>query len=210
MPLPDPMLLVAQAPVIPVLTIEAVRDAVPLAKALLAGGIKVIEVTLRSAAALDAIKAIAEEVPEVVIGAGTVTRPADIEAAARRGARYLVSPGTPAELAAALANAELPAIPGCATATEAMALAARGFRLLKFFPAEACGGVAWLKSVAAPLPHLRFCPTGGIDMKNAAAYLALPNVVSVGGSWVAPKEAIARGDFAQVTKLAREAAGLRR
>jgi 2-dehydro-3-deoxyphosphogluconate aldolase/(4S)-4-hydroxy-2-oxoglutarate aldolase len=210
MPLPDPMPLVAKAPVIPVLTIEVVRDAVPLAKALLAGGISVIEVTLRSEAALDAIKAIAEDVPEVIIGAGTVTKPADIEAAARSGAKYLVSPGTPAELAAALANSELPAIPGCATATEAMALAARGFRLLKFFPAEACGGVAWLKSVAAPLPDLRFCPTGGIDMKNAAAYLALPNVVAVGGSWVAPKEAIARGDFASVTVLAREAAGLRR
>jgi len=210
MPLPDPMPLVARAPVIPVLTIEAVRDAVPLAKALLAGGIKVIEVTLRSDAALGAIKAIAEEVPEVVIGAGTVTKPADIEAAGQRGAKYLVSPGTPPELAAALAKAELPAIPGCATATEAMALAARGFKLLKFFPAEACGGVAWLKSVAAPLLELRFCPTGGIDMKNAAAYLALPNVVAVGGSWVAPREAIARGDFAAVTKLARAAAALRR
>jgi 2-dehydro-3-deoxyphosphogluconate aldolase / (4S)-4-hydroxy-2-oxoglutarate aldolase len=210
MPLPDPIPLVAKAPVIPVLTIEAVRDAVPLAKALLAGGIKVIEVTLRSAAALGAIKAIAEEVPEIIIGAGTVTKPADIEAAAQRGAKYLVSPGTPAELAAALADAELPTIPGCATASEAMALAARGFKLLKFFPAEACGGIAWLKSVAAPLPDLRFCPTGGIDMKNAAAYLALPNVVAVGGSWVAPKEAIARGDFARITTLAREAAALRR
>ena len=210
MPLPDPMPLLGNAPVIPVLTIEAARDAVPLAKALLAGGIKVIEVTLRSAAALDAIAAIAREVPEIVIGAGTVTKPADIEAAAKCGAKYLVSPGTPAELAAALANAELPAIPGCATATEAMVLAARGFRLLKFFPAEACGGVAWLSSVAAPLPDLRFCPTGGIDMKNAAAYLALPNVVAVGGSWVAPKDAVARGDFARVTTLAREAAGLRR
>jgi 2-dehydro-3-deoxyphosphogluconate aldolase/(4S)-4-hydroxy-2-oxoglutarate aldolase len=208
--LPDPMPLVARAPVIPVLTIEAVRDAVPLARALLAGGISVIEVTLRSEGALDAIKAIAEEVPEVVVGAGTVTKPADIEAAAQCGAKYLVSPGTPAELADALADAALPAIPGCATASEAMALAARGFKLLKFFPAEACGGVAWLKSVAAPLPDLRFCPTGGIDMKNAAAYLALSNVVAVGGSWVAPKEAVARGDFAQVTKLARQAAGLRR
>jgi 2-dehydro-3-deoxyphosphogluconate aldolase/(4S)-4-hydroxy-2-oxoglutarate aldolase len=210
MPLPDPMPLVATAPVIPVLTIEAARDAVPLAKALLAGGIKVIEVTLRTAAALDAIKAIAEEVPQVVIGAGTITKPADIEAAAQHGAKYLVTPGTPAELAVALANAELPAIPGCATATEAMALAARGFRLLKFFPAEASGGVAWLKSVAAPLPDLRFCPTGGIDMKNAAAYLALRNVVAVGGSWVAPKDAVAGGDLARVTKLARQAAGLRR
>jgi 2-dehydro-3-deoxyphosphogluconate aldolase / (4S)-4-hydroxy-2-oxoglutarate aldolase len=210
MPLADPMPLVAQAPVIPVLTIEAVRDAVPLAKALLAGGIRVIEVTLRSDAALDAIEAIAREVPQAVIGAGTVTKPADIEAAAQRGAKYLVSPGTTAELAAALSKAALPAIPGCATATEAMALAARGFKLLKFFPAEASGGVAWLKSVAAPLPELRFCPTGGIDIKNAAAYLALPNVVAVGGSWVAPREAIARGDFASITKLAREAAGLRR
>ena len=210
MPLPDPMPLLGKAPVIPVLTIESVRDAVPLAKALLAGGIKVIEVTLRTAAALDAIAAIAREVPDIVIGAGTVTKPADIEAAAQCGAKYLVSPGTPVELADALANAALPAIPGCATATEAMALAARGFRLLKFFPAEACGGVAWLKSVAAPLPDLRFCPTGGIDMQNAAAYLALPNVVAVGGSWVAPKDAVARGDFARVTALAREAVALRR
>ena len=210
MPLPDPMPLLGNAPVIPVLTIESVGDAVPLAKALLAGGIKVIEVTLRTAAALEAIVAIAREVPEMVIGAGTVTKPADIAAAAKSGAKYLVSPGTPPELAAALANAELPAIPGCATATEAMALAGRGFRLLKFFPAEACGGVAWLQSVAAPLPDLRFCPTGGIDMKNAAAYLALRNVVAVGGSWVAPQDAIARGDFARATALAREAAGLRR
>ena len=210
MPLPHPMPLLGEAPVIPVLTIESVGDAVPLAKALLAGGIKVIEVTLRTTPALDAIAAIAREVPDIVIGAGTVTKPADIEAAARSGAKYLVSPGTPPELAAALASAALPAIPGCATATEAMALAARGFTLLKFFPAEACGGIAWLSSVAAPLPDLRFCPTGGIDMKNAAAYLALRNVVAVGGSWVAPKDAIARGDFAHITALAREAAGLRR
>ena len=209
MTLPDPMPLLGKAPVIPVLTIDAVRDAVPLAKALLAGGIKVIEVTLRTPAALEAIAAIAREVPEIVTGAGTVTKPADIAAAAKSGAKYLVSPGTPAELATALAKAALPAIPGCATPTEAMVLAAHGFRLLKFFPAEACGGVAWLSSVAAPLPDLRFCPTGGIDMRNAAAYLALPNVVAVGGSWVAPAASVTAGDFARITSLAKEARALR-
>ena len=210
MPPPDPTPLIAKTPVIPVLTVERAADAVPLARALVAGGLPVIEVTLRTQAALDAVRAIAAEVPDCVVGVGTVTTSADIPAALGAGAKYLVSPGTPAELAAALANAGLPAIPGCATATEAMALAARGFKLLKFFPAEASGGVAWLQSVAAPLPDLRFCPTGGINMKNAAAYLALSNVVAVGGSWVAPKEAVARGDFAEITKLARQAAGLRR
>ncbi len=209
MPLADPTPLVSRVPVVPVLTIEAARDAVPLARALRAGGLAVIEVTLRTAAALAAIRAIAAEMPDVVVGAGTVLTPADIAAAAGAGARYLVTPGTPDELAAALAASTLPAIPGCATVTEAMALAARGFNILKFFPAEASGGVAWLKAVAAPLPGLRFCPTGGIDAANASAYLALRNVVSVGGSWVAPKDLIARGDFAGVTALARAAAALR-
>ena len=128
----------------------------------------VIEVTLRTKAALDAIRAIAAEVPDCVVGVGTVTRPADITAAIAAGAKYLVSPGTPAELAAALADASVPVLPGCATVSEAMALAARGFKVLKFFPAEASGGVAWLKSVAAPLPDLKFCPTGGIDGRNIA------------------------------------------
>ena len=206
----DPMPLLSGTPVIPVLTIDAMQTAVPLAKALRDGGLPVIEITLRTAAALEAIKAIATQLPDVVVGVCTVTRAGDIDAAVKAGAKYLVSPGTPAELAAALAAAPVPVIPGCATASEAMALAARGFRILKFFPAEASGGIAWLKSVAAPLPDLRFCPTGGIDMKNAAAYLAVPNVVAVGGSWVAPKDAIGAGDFARVTTLAREAAGLRR
>ena len=128
----------------------------------------------------------------------------------RAGAKYLVSPGTPAELAAALADASVPVLPGCATVSEAMALAARGFKVLKFFPAEASGGIAWLKSVAAPLPESKFCPTGGIDAKNVAAYLACPNVLAVGGSWVAPKDAIASGDLSRITQLAREAAALRR
>lgn len=206
---PDPTPLVAQVPVIPVLTIERAADAVPLARALVAGGLRVIEVTLRTAAALEAVRAIAAEVADCVLGAGTVTEPRHAEAAVAAGARYLVSPGTPPALARALAQATVPAVPGCATVTEALWLAEHGFRVLKFFPAEAAGGTHWLKSVAAPLPELRFCPTGGIDARNAAAYLALPNVLAVGGSWVAPKEALAAQDFSRITALAREAAHLR-
>jgi 2-dehydro-3-deoxyphosphogluconate aldolase/(4S)-4-hydroxy-2-oxoglutarate aldolase len=205
----DPTPLVTKAPVIPVLTIERAADAVPLAGALVAGGLPVIEVTLRTKAAIDAIGAIAREVPGCVVGVGTVTRTADIAAAISAGAKYIVSPGTPAELASALADASVPVLPGCATVSEAMTLAGRGFKVLKFFPAEASGGIAWLKSVAAPLPDIKFCPTGGIDGKNIAAYLGCPNVLAVGGSWVAPKDAIAAGDFARITKLAREASVLR-
>ena len=205
----DPTPLVAKTPVIPVLTIERAADAVPLARALVAGGLPVIEVTLRTRAALDAIRAIAAEVPDCVVGVGTVLRAADIAAAIAAGAKYLVSPGTPAELAAALADASIPVLPGCATVSEAMALGARGFKVLKFFPAEASGGTAWLKSIAAPLPELKFCPTGGIDSRNIATYLACPNVLAVGGSWVAPKDAIAAGDFTRITQLAREASVLR-
>jgi 2-dehydro-3-deoxyphosphogluconate aldolase/(4S)-4-hydroxy-2-oxoglutarate aldolase len=205
----DPTPLVAKTPVIPVLTIERTADAVPLARALVAGGLPVIEVTLRTKAALDAIRAIAAEVPDCVVGVGTVLRAADITAAIAAGAKYLVSPGTPLELAAALAEVSIPVLPGCATVSEAMALGARGFKVLKFFPAEASGGVGWLKSIAAPLPELKFCPTGGIDSRNIATYLACPNVLAVGGSWVAPKDAIASGDFARITQLAREASALR-
>jgi 2-dehydro-3-deoxyphosphogluconate aldolase / (4S)-4-hydroxy-2-oxoglutarate aldolase len=205
----DPTPLVSKTPVIPVLTIERAADAVPLARALVAGGLPVIEVTLRTKAALEAIRAIAAEVPDCVVGVGTVLRAADIAAAIAAGAKYLVSPGTPPELAAALAEVSIPVLPGCATVSEAMALGARGFKVLKFFPAEASGGVAWLKSIAAPLPELKFCPTGGIDSKNIATYLACPNVLAVGGSWVAPKDAIASGDFARITQLAREASALR-
>jgi 2-dehydro-3-deoxyphosphogluconate aldolase / (4S)-4-hydroxy-2-oxoglutarate aldolase len=205
----DPTPLVAKTPVIPVLTIERASDAVPLARALVAGGLPVIEMTLRTKVALEAIRAIAAELPDCVVGVGTVTRGSDIAAAVAAGAKYLVSPGTPSELAAALADASVPVLPGCATVSEAMALATRGFKVLKFFPAEASGGVAWLKSIAAPLPDLKFCPTGGIDVKNIAAYLGCPNVLAVGGSWVAPKDAIAAGDFARITRLAREASALR-
>lgn len=206
----DPSAIAALAPVIPVLTIERVEDAAPLARALVAGGLKALEVTLRTKAALAAIEAIAHGVPEAVVGVGTVTREADIAASFDAGARFIVSPGTPPALADHLARAPVPVFPGCATASEAMALAALGFPVVKFFPAEASGGIEWLKSVAAPLGGVKFCPTGGIDMRNAAAYLALANVVAVGGSWVAPKEAVASGDFSRITTLAREAAALKR
>jgi 2-dehydro-3-deoxyphosphogluconate aldolase / (4S)-4-hydroxy-2-oxoglutarate aldolase len=209
MPL-DPTPLVTQTPVIPVLTIDRAADAVPLARALVAGGLSVIEVTLRTKSAMDAIRAIAAEVPDCTVGVGTLTRPDDVAAAIGAGAKYLVSPGTPANLAAELADAPVPALPGCATVTEAMTLTALGFKVLKFFPADASGGTAWLKSVAAPLPEAKFCPTGGIDAKNLASYLACPNVLAVGGSWVAPKDAIAAGDWARITRLCAEAAALRR
>jgi 2-dehydro-3-deoxyphosphogluconate aldolase/(4S)-4-hydroxy-2-oxoglutarate aldolase len=205
----DPTALVSQTPVIPVLTIERTADTVPLVRALVAGGLRVIEVTLRTKMAIDAIKAIVAEVPDCIVGAGTVTRPADIAAAIAAGSKYLVSPGTPPELAAALADASVPVLPGCATVSEAMALSGRGFKVLKFFPAEASGGIAWLKSIGAPLPDIKFCPTGGIDSRNAAAYLTCPNVLAVGGSWVAPKDALASGDFARITELARAASSLR-
>lgn len=205
----DATALAAQSPVIPVLTIERTADAVPLARALAEGGLKVIEVTLRTKVAIEAVRAIAAEVPDCVLGVGTVVKAADITAAVGAGAKFLVSPGTPPELAAALADASVPVLPGCATVSEAMALSARGFRVLKFFPAEASGGIAWLKSIAAPLAEAKFCPTGGIDIKNAKAYLGCPNVVAVGGSWVAPKDAIASGNWARITQFAREAAALR-
>lgn len=200
---------VLKAPVIPVLTIERVEDAVPLARALCAGGLPVVEVTLRTPAALEAARAIAREVPEALLGIGTVTEPAQIAPAIAAGARFLVSPGTSPALADALAQASVLALPGCSTASEAVTLAERGFPLLKFFPAEACGGARWLKWVSEPLPKLRFCPTGGLTLENAPTYLALPNVPVVGGTWPAPREVIIAGDFARITTLAREAAKLK-
>jgi 2-dehydro-3-deoxyphosphogluconate aldolase/(4S)-4-hydroxy-2-oxoglutarate aldolase len=206
---PDARPLLALAPVIPVLTIKDAAVAVPLARALVAGGLPVIEVTLRTPPALDAIRAIAREVPEAVVGAGTITRVEDIQAATAAGSRFLVSPGTPATLAEALAEVPVPVLPGCATVTEAMALAACGFTALKFFPAEPSGGAAFLKSLSGPLPGLVFCPTGGIDVAKAPTYLALANVGAVGGSWIVPDDALASGDFARITALARAARALR-
>ena len=204
---PTPLLTV---PVIPVVTIERAEHAIPLARALLAGGLNVVEITLRTPAALDAVRAIVAEVSGIVVGVGTVIRPIDVTHAVDAGADFLISPGTPAGLVQALADAPVPVLPGCATASEAMTLAAFGFPVLKFFPAEPSGGARWLKAVAEPLPEIRFCPTGGINGDNAASYLALRNVLAVGGSWVAPAEAIAAGDFAGITARARIAAALRK
>lgn len=197
------------APVVPVVVLDDADSAVPLARALVAGGLPVIEVTLRTPAALDAIRRIAAEVPEAVVGAGTVRSPEDVEAAAEAGSRFLVSPGTTPGLLAAMLSSGVPFLPGVATATEAMTLAERGVRELKFFPAEPAGGVAYLKSLSGPLPDVRFCPTGGITPSNAPAYLALPNVGCVGGSWLTPRSLVAAGDFARIEKLASEAAALR-
>jgi 2-dehydro-3-deoxyphosphogluconate aldolase/(4S)-4-hydroxy-2-oxoglutarate aldolase len=196
--------------VIPVLTIERERDAVPLARALFEGGLSVIEVTLRTAAAPSAIAAIARELPQVVVGAGTLLRAADIATAVHAGARFLVSPGMIPELAAAALSAELPYLPGVATPSEVMAARALGICVMKLFPAEALGGTAWLKALAPVFPGVAFCPTGGIDETGAAEYLALPNVPMVGGSWMAPKDAIAAGDWRRVRWLAERAAAIGR
>ncbi|HSI42001.1 MAG TPA: bifunctional 4-hydroxy-2-oxoglutarate aldolase/2-dehydro-3-deoxy-phosphogluconate aldolase [Xanthobacteraceae bacterium] len=210
MSLPDPSFLLARAPVVPVVTVPSVAAGVKLARALVDGGLPLIEVTLRTPAALEAIAAIAAEVPDAIVGAGTVTRVDLIQKCIDAGARFLVSPGCPTALAEALAEAPVPVMPGCATATEAMTLAALGFPVLKLFPAEAVGGVALLKSLAGPLPDLRFCPTGGIGPDNVGKYLALPNILAVGGSWVCPNDAVASGDWSRIVTLSKAAAKLPR
>jgi 2-dehydro-3-deoxyphosphogluconate aldolase/(4S)-4-hydroxy-2-oxoglutarate aldolase len=201
--------IAARAPVIPVLTIENRESAVPLARALVKGGLSVLEITLRTDAALGALEAIAAEVPEAVVGAGTVLTATQLEQVQRAGARFAVSPGCTPALASAARSVGLPFLPGVQTVSEAMALAEQGFRLLKFFPADSAGGIAWLKAVAAPLAGLGFCPTGGVTAEGAPAYLALANVVCVGGSWVTPRAAVASGDWATVERLAVAASALK-
>jgi len=202
--------IAARAPVIPVLTIDRVETAVPLARALVKGGLPVLEITLRTEAALQALELIAREVPDAVVGAGTVLNARQVEQVQRAGARFGVSPGCTDELAAAVSAARLPFLPGVQTVSEAMRLADRGFSLLKFFPADTAGGVGWLKAASAPLAGLRFCPTGGIGAETAPTYLALANVACVGGSWVAPKDAVAGGDWGRVERLAAAASYLKR
>ncbi|MFE4961375.1 bifunctional 4-hydroxy-2-oxoglutarate aldolase/2-dehydro-3-deoxy-phosphogluconate aldolase [Streptomyces sp. NPDC056660] len=197
------------APVVPVVVIEDAGDAVPLARALVAGGLPAIEVTLRTPAALDAIRAIAGAVPGAVVGAGTVLTPGQVTECVAAGARFLVSPGWTDGLLAAMAASGVPFLPGVSTASEVVALLERGVREMKFFPAQAAGGTAYLKSLAGPLPQARFCPTGGIGAQNAPEYLALPNVGCVGGTWMLPADAVAARDWARVESLARAAAGLR-
>ena len=196
------------APVVPVLVIDDLAHARPLAEALVAGGLPALEVTLRTPAALDAIRAMAE-VPGGVVGAGTLLTPTDVKAAKAAGARFGVSPGATDRIIAACEDEGLPLLPGAATASEIMALLERGYTVQKFFPAEQAGGAAYLKSIGSPIPQVRFCPTGGISLKLAPDYLTLKNILCVGGSWVAPKDAMLRGDWAAITILAREAAGLR-
>jgi 2-dehydro-3-deoxyphosphogluconate aldolase/(4S)-4-hydroxy-2-oxoglutarate aldolase len=198
-----------RVPLVPVVTIERAEVAVPLARALVAGGLNVIEITLRTPAAVAALGAIAEAVPDAIVGAGTVLSPAQAQEAMRAGARFLVSPGMTPRLIEAAQGWRIPFLPGAATASEAMALHDLGYRVLKFFPAEPAGGVAALKALAAPLRNIQFCPTGGIDASSAPSYLSLANVVCVGGSWVVPAKAVAEGDWAAITKLAAEAARLR-
>lgn len=195
------------APVIPVLVIDDLAQARPLAEALVAGGLPVLEVTLRTPVALEAIAAMAA-VEGGIVGAGTVLSSADVVAAKSAGARFAVSPGATDRLLSACEAEALPLLPGAATATEAMRLLERGYSTQKFFPAETSGGAPALKALSGPLPQITFCPTGGIDLVRARDYLALPNCVCVGGSWVVPKAMLQAGDWAGITALAREAAGL--
>lgn len=198
------------AAVIPVVIIDDAKAAVPMARALVAGGIPAIEVTLRTPAALDAIRAIAAEVEGAVIGVGTVLSEKDLKAAEQAGARFAVSPGVSPRLLDAADDCALPLLPGAATASEAMTLLERGYRFLKFFPAVPAGGAKLLGAWASPLPQIRFCPTGGISLSNAQDFLALPNVLCVGGSWLTPADKLKSGDWAGIELLAREAAALRK
>src|SRR6478609_10213518 len=194
--------------VIPVLTIERERDAIPLARALFEGGLPVIEITLRTAAAPAAIAAITRELPQIVVGAGTLLRAVDVATAVHAGARFLVSHGLTPELASAALSAELPYLPGVATPSEVMAARALGICVMKLFPAEALGGVAWLRALAPVFRGVAFCPTGGIDETRAAEYLTLANVPMVGGSWMAPHDAVAAGDWRRIRRLAERAAAI--
>ena len=202
--------IVGLAPVIPVLTITELDHAVPLARALSAGGLRVLEITLRTPVALAAIDAMRKAVPDAVIGVGTLTRAVDFAAADRVGAQFGVTPGLTPELAAASRGARFPLLPGVMTPTELIAARAAGFSVLKLFPAEQAGGVAMLRALGAPFPDVLFCPTGGITRASAPDYLELPNVVCVGGSWIAPRAMLAAGDWAGIEALARDAAGLKR
>ncbi len=206
----DPLALADHGPVIPVIVLERVADAVPLARALVAGGVRVLEVTLRTPVALECMRAIVREVPEAIVGAGTLRTPADVDAAVAAGCRFGVSPGYTAAIGEACRQRELPLLPGVATAGEVMAASADGHRFLKFFPATAAGGVPMLKALAGPFPDIVFCPTGGITAETAPQFLALPNVKVCGGSWLMPADALRAGDWARITRLAAEASALKR
>ena len=201
--------LAAHGPVIPVIVLHRVADAVPMARALVEGGVRVLEVTLRTPVGLACIEAIARAVPEAIVGAGTIRSAADAVAAKNAGSRFGVSPGHTVAVAAACREVGLPLLPGVATASEVMAAMADGLQFLKFFPATAAGGIALLKALAGPFPDISFCPTGGITVDTAPQFLALPNVKVCGGSWLTPQDAVDQGDWPRITQLARGAAALR-
>ena len=201
--------LAGYGPVIPVIVLQRLQDAVPLAQALVAGGVRVLEVTMRTPVALQCIEAIARAVPQAIVGAGTIRSAADARAAKSAGSAFGVSPGYTAAVGAACREAGLPLLPGVATAGEVMAAQADGLSFLKFFPATAAGGIPMLKALGGPFPDVVFCPTGGITLQSAPQFLALANVKVCGGSWLTPADAVAAGDWAQITRLAQEAAALR-
>ncbi len=196
-------------PVMPVIKIKDVENAVPLARALAAGGLRMIEITLRTPDALEAIRRVAGEVEDAVVGAGTVLNPKQFDEAAAAGSKFIVSPGLTGSLVSAAANSEVPLLPGAITPGEIMTALEAGIDFLKFFPAEQAGGTTFLRSLASPLASVRFCPTGGISALNAEEYLAVPNVVCVGGSWVAPDDAIRDGKWDVIESLARQASALK-
>lgn len=198
------------APVVPVMVIEDAKQAVPLARALVQGGLPVLEITLRTASALDSIRAIIAEVEGAIVGAGTVLTPTQLDMVVAAGCAFAVSPGSSPDLLRAADGVDMPLLPGGVTATEVMTLLERGYHFQKFFPAEPAGGTAYLSSLAQPIPQVKFCPTGGITPALAPSYLKLPNVITLGGSWMAPKALVAAGDWAGIEKLAREAAALAR
>jgi 2-dehydro-3-deoxyphosphogluconate aldolase/(4S)-4-hydroxy-2-oxoglutarate aldolase len=197
------------APVIPVIVLHDVAHAVPMARALVAGGVRMLEVTLRTPQALACMERIARDVPEAVVGAGTVRNPAEAQAAARAGARFAVSPGYTSRVGRACRDLGLPLLPGVATGSEIMMALEDGFTQLKFFPALQAGGTAMLKALSGPFGEVQFCPTGGVTLQNAHEFLALPNVVCVGGSWLVPADALAAGDWERITRLASETASLK-
>ena len=201
--------VLAASPVMPVIVLEDVAHAVPLARALVAGGIRVLEVTLRTSVALDCMRAIAAEVPDALLGAGTVLTPADLDAAAKAGATFAISPGASPALLDAARNGQIPFLPGVMTPSDVMTAMDTGLDTFKLFPAAQAGGMGMLKALGGPFPQLRFCPTGGIDAASAPAFLALPNVACVGGSWLCPSDLVRAGDWDGITAIARAASALR-
>lgn len=198
------------SPVIPVVTIDDPQDAVPLARALVDGGVKIIELTLRTGSALTSLKLIAGEVPDILVGAGTILTPGQADAAVQAGAKFLVSPGVTPVLLKHMLSLDVPVLPGVATVGEVMAVLEQGLDAMKFFPAGPAGGPSYLAAIGAPIPHVQFCPTGGISLATAPDYLRLPNVACVGGSWLTPADAVAAKDWARITSLAGGAAALGR